>query len=68
MGASLYNLCVPSSFGGRAESEVSMNHIFPKDFLATITLVGSRAGDGGARVRARYEMGFSYAEWQMPLY
>ena len=50
-------MCVPSSFGGRAESEVSMNHIFAKDFLAAITLVGSRAGDGGARVRARYEMG-----------
>ena len=44
MGASLYNMCVPSSFGGRAESEVSMGHDFPRCVLAAANPVSDGAG------------------------
>ena len=33
------------------------SHIFPKEMLAAITLVGGRAADGGARTGARCEVG-----------
>ena len=53
MGVSLCSLHVPSGFGGKAESEVSMGHIFSWGVQAAITLVRGRAGDGVARARAR---------------
>ena len=57
MGASLCSLCVPSGFGGRARSEVSIGCAFPQGVLAAIMLVGGGAGYGGARARARCELG-----------
>ena len=51
------SVCVPSGFGGRAGSEVSMGHIFPWGVLAATTLLDDMAGDGGVRVRARCEPG-----------
>ena len=33
------------------------SHVFPQDMLATITLVGDVAGDGGARACLEYESG-----------
>lgn len=39
MGASLFGLCVPSGFGGRTESEVTLGHMFPQGVLAVMTLV-----------------------------
>ena len=53
MGALLYSLCVPSCFGRRAGSNVSMSHVCPKGVLATITLGGCRDRDEEARARAR---------------
>ena len=52
VGASLYSLHVTNGFGGRAVSDVLTNHVFPQDGLAAVTLIGSGAGDGGARARA----------------
>ena len=37
-------MCVPSSFGGRAESEVSMGHDFPRCVLAAANPVSDGAG------------------------
>lgn len=37
---SLYRLCVPNAFGGRAGSAVDPSHVLPQSVLATITLVG----------------------------
>ena len=54
---SLYSLYVLSGFSGRAGSDVGMIHIFPQGVPATTTLVWDGAGDGGARARARYELG-----------
>ena len=55
MGVSLCSLRVTSSFGARAESEVGTCHIFPQKVLAATTVVGCRARDAGARVRAIHE-------------
>ena len=44
---------MPSGFGGRSGSEVSMGQVLLWDVLAAITLVGGRA-----RARARCEPGF----------
>ena len=57
MEASLYNLHVPSTFGGRAGFDVNASHIFPEGVLAAIPLAGGRAGEGGARAGARCEPG-----------
>lgn len=38
-------------------SEVSKRHVFPQGVLVAITLLGSGAGDGGARARTRCESG-----------
>lgn len=48
-----YSLHLLSSFGERAEFDVNINHIFPQEMLAAITLIGCGAGEGGARDRAR---------------
>lgn len=56
MVASLYSLCVPSGFGGRAG--MSTNHASPQVLLAVITRIGSESGDGRARVSARCELRF----------
>ena len=53
VGVTLYSLNVPSAFGGRARSHVSMSHIFPQGVLEAITLVGNGIGGGRARARAR---------------
>lgn len=45
---SLCSLGVPSSFGGRAGSEVSMGPIFRQGVLATTILIGCGAGVEGA--------------------
>ena len=60
VGTSLYSLCVPSGFVGRAVSDMSMSHIFPQGVLAAITLVGGGAGDRRASARARCEPGLLY--------
>lgn len=39
MVASLYSLCVPSGFGGRAG--MSTNHASPQGLLAVITWIGN---------------------------
>ena len=57
MGASLYRLCVPNAFGGRAGFDMNTSHIFPQGVLAAITLVRSGAGEGGARAGSRCELG-----------
>lgn len=57
MEASLYSLSVPIGFGGRTGSDVNSSYIFLQDVLAPITLVGDGAGNGGARVRAKYDWG-----------
>ena len=46
VGASLYRLCVPGAFGGRAGFDVDASHIFPQCVLAAIALVVGVAGDG----------------------
>ena len=40
MGASLCSLCVPSDFGGRAGSKVSMGCVFSWGMLVAAALVG----------------------------
>lgn len=56
VGVSLCSLHVPSGFGRRAGFDVNKSRIFPQSVLVAIVLVGSGAGDGGAEVRARYEL------------
>ena len=61
-GVSLYERvpvqsAVPSGFVGRAGSELSMGCIFPRGVVATPTMVGSRAGVGGARATSRFQQG-----------
>lgn len=46
------SLCVPSGFGGRAESDMNEVHIFFQGVLAAITSAGDRTGDIWARARA----------------
>ena len=55
MGASLCSLHVPSGFGGKARSDVSMGCIFSQGLLAAATLVGVRAGIRGTTARARFK-------------
>ena len=43
-GTFLCSLCVSSDFGGRAESEVSMGHDFPRCVLAAANPVSDGAG------------------------
>lgn len=38
-GSSLYRLCVPNTFGERAEFDVDASHIFPQGVLEAISLV-----------------------------
>ena len=56
VGMSLCSLHVPSGFGGRTGSEMSMGCVFTWGVLAATTLMGGRAGDGGARAGARCEL------------
>lgn len=48
---------MPNAFGGRFGFDVDARHSFPQDVLATITLVGGRAGDGEARAGIGHEAG-----------
>lgn len=48
MEVALYNLTVPSGFGRGAGFDMNTSHILPQGVLAGITLLGGRAGDGGA--------------------
>ena len=57
VGVSLYNWHVPSGFNCRAEFDVKTSQVFPQAVVAEVTLVGSEAGAGGARARARGEEG-----------
>ena len=50
---------MPSGFGGRAESEVSMGHIFFQCMPGTIATLGGRAGVGRVRTRARLLLKFN---------
>ena len=59
---------MPSDFGGRPGSEVSMSHVFPQGVLVAITLVGVRTGDGGAGPELGMSQGFSSAQWPTPPY
>lgn len=63
MGACLYNPPVPSGFGGRAESNVNMSHIFPQGLLAAITSVEGEGEDGGARSGLVVSQEFSSHQW-----
>lgn len=51
------SLCIPSGFGGRAGSQLSVGCIIPLGVLASITLVKGRVGNGGAKARAKCELG-----------
>lgn len=53
VGASLFWLYVPSGFGGRLGSALSIGHVFQQGALAATALVGCRVGVRGARARAR---------------
>ena len=44
VGTFLCSPCVSSDFGGRAESEVSVVHDFPRSVLAAANLVSDGAG------------------------
>ena len=57
VGVSLYSLHVPNVFTGRAEFDVNTSQVFPQAVLAAITVVGCKAGAGGARAGARCEEG-----------
>ena len=54
---SLFSLCVPSGFGGRAGSDVNTSHSFSQGVLTAITLVGGEAGDGEVGAGASCEAG-----------
>ena len=54
---SLYRLCVPNAYGGKAGSDVDASHIFPQGVLTALTLVGGGARDGRARAEARCKTG-----------
>lgn len=60
--ASLYSLHVPSDFGRRAGSDVSMSQVFPHSALEATTLIGGGAGDGVAKASAKCEWSFSSAQ------
>lgn len=60
VGASLYNLYVPSGLGGRAGFDVNRSIFFPPGVLAAITLVGGGAGEGVAKARTS-------VRWVFPL-
>lgn len=55
VGVSQYSLCVPSGFGVRPGSEMSMSHLFPRGVLAASTLVGGGSIDREAGARAMCE-------------
>lgn len=57
VGVPLCSMHVPTSFDGRAGSELSTGHIFLQCVLAVITLAWGEFGDGVARDRARCELG-----------
>ena len=57
MGVSLCSLHVPSGFGGRAGSDMHVSYVFTQGALTAITMVGGGAGDRGARIRAKCELG-----------
>ena len=61
MGASLYNLCVPTSFDGRAGSEVSKGCILE---LVAISLVEVRLDLEGLKPEPGVSWDFSYVQWQ----
>ena len=48
---------MPSGFGWRAGPEMSTGYIFLWGVLAATTLMGGRAGVGGARARSRCNLG-----------
>ena len=56
VGVSLCSLCVPSGFGGRAESWSEYGSHLSPGSAGSYHLGGKKAGDGGARARARCEM------------
>ena len=60
MGAFLCRLGVPNAFDGKGGFDMDANHVSPQVVLATITLVGIGAGDGGARAGAECEAGISF--------
>ena len=63
-----YADCLPSVFAVRAGFDVDTSHIFPQGMLATVTLVGDVAGDGGARACAGRGMRWDFlsAQWPSP--
>ena len=54
---------VPHGFGGRAGSEVIVDHLFFQDVLTGTALVGSRAGVMGTELWASVNEGFSQPSW-----
>ena len=64
VGTSLCSPRVPSSFGGRAGSEVNMGHTFHWGALGATALVRGRAEVGeGLEPEPGASWGFSYAQW-----
>ena len=59
VGASLYILLVPSGFAGRDGFDVNTSDVFPQGVLPAVFLVVGGAGEGGARARARCEVGLT---------
>ena len=67
VGASLCNLCVPSCFGQKAESDVRIGHHLLQAVLASITLLeGVSLEIEGLEAEPDVSWGF-YSQWLSPL-
>ena len=65
---SVYSLCVPRGFGGRAGYEVSTGHVFPQCVPAAIILIGGGARDKGLEPGQGASRGFYYMQSPTPVY
>ena len=68
MGMSLYRLCIPNAFGGRAGFDMNASHVFPQGVLAAITVVGGGLEMKGLQLGLGVRWGFPSAQWLSPLY
>lgn len=66
--ASLYCLCVPSGFCGRARSDMIMGRILSQGVLPAVTLVRCRIDDKGIEPVPGVSWDFSYDPWLSPPY
>ena len=63
VGASLFSVCVPSGFGGKAGSEVGMGHVFLQGELVAMALLGVRLELEGPEPDVVTSEGFSFVQW-----